>query len=472
MKRPLLILPDQFSARTVVSCGILRGLWEGLAGHIDNVFLFDLERSRTDGAFDLEMWGEQSRGIRVCMPRDLWNTGPGPSIQNRIKAGWDNWLDERYGYFSLAMRLNLRHGFMVERMKPGHFNPFLNTRRGWPFPRSRRLYRFLSDWYFGPARHLCPGMVDYMKAHTSVLVTSNLQYRSSQPYLIAARRLGIPVIGNIASWDHPVGKGVVYPEARRYLVQNTYMSWALKEVHDIEPGRIAITGWPQTDIYARPRPRSDYEVLLRTMGLDPRKPSVLVTGNTENNYPREPYFVERLFGHLETLPIDRRPVMIFRPHPRDWRWKTRYASLIGRSGAHVQRASYSDTEDLAVLLRHVNCVVTNAGTILLDSLVNDRPVVCVIYDEGSDGAAGRAELNITGHHYRDLVKSGAFIMARNFDEVAAGVSRSLGNPDELSPQRRSIVEQTVGVMDGRAGERVAQEILDACRNQHNAGAAV
>ena len=36
-----------------------------------------------------------------------------------------------------------------------------------------------------------------------------------------------------------------------------------------------------------------------------------------------------------------------------------------------------------MLLQHADAVVANAGTILLDALVNDRPAVCVLYDEGA-----------------------------------------------------------------------------------------
>ena len=61
----------------------------------------------------------------------------------------------------------------------------------------------------------------------------------------------------------------------------------------------------------------------------------------------------------------------------------RYAAALGRAGAAVQEPSYTDLEVLATLLQHADFVVTNAGTILLDALVNDRPAVCVLYDEGT-----------------------------------------------------------------------------------------
>ena len=52
-------------------------------------------------------------------------------------------------------------------------------------------------------------------------------------------------------------------------------------------------------------------------------------------------------------------------------------------GLYVQQASFTDLDVLATILQHAACVVANAGTILLEAIVTDRPVVCVLYDEGA-----------------------------------------------------------------------------------------
>jgi hypothetical protein len=127
---------------------------------------------------------------------------------------------------------------------------------------------------------------------------------------------------------------------------------------------------------------------------------------------------------------------------------------------YVQEASYHDFEELATLLQHGDVVVCNAGTILLDALVNDRPAVCVLYDEGAPPGESWAAKNVIGAHYRELVTSGAFLTARSFEEVVAGVERSLANPAELAEERRRVVRDVVGDVDGRAGERVVDAIVE------------
>ncbi len=196
---------------------------------------------------------------------------------------------------------------------------------------------------------------------------------------------------------------------------------------------------------------------MRRYGLDARRPLVLVAGNTPSNAPYEGRFVERLVEWWAQAPEDR-PQLLFRPHPRDGSWRERFAAAAGHDGVVVQEASYADLDDLATLLQHVDAVVCNAGTILLDALVGDRPAVCVLYDEGAPPGESWAEKNVVGEHYQELAASGAFYRAERFEEVVAGIERALERPDELAGQRRRAVEQVVGVVDGRAAERVVDAV--------------
>ena len=122
----------------------------------------------------------------------------------------------------------------------------------------------------------------------------------------------------------------------------------------------------------------------------------------------------------------------------------------------MQEPSYTDLDELATLLQHGDVVVCNAGTILLDALVDDRPVVCVLYDEGAPPGESWAAKNVVGEHYQELAASGAFHRAERFEEVVAGIERALARPDELAGQRRRAVERGRGRgrrPSGRAGRR-------------------
>jgi CDP-glycerol glycerophosphotransferase (TagB/SpsB family) len=283
--------------------------------------------------------------------------------------------------------------------------------------------------------------------------------QSVVPFVVGARRVQIPVVGHIASWDHTVGKGIVPPKLSRYIVQNELMRDDLVRYHGVQRGRVVVTGWPQTDVFHRRRPRAEFDDVVRGLGLDPTRPTVLVMGNSPVNAPYEKNFVERLVDWWEASGAAGRFSLLFRPHPRDREWRERFAAALLREGAAVQEPTFTDLNTLAVLLQHGDVVVSNAGTIVLDAVVNDRPAVCVLYDEGAPPGESWAWKNVSGEHYKSLIESEAFYRAERFEEVTVAIERALQNPGELSAERARVAREVVGEVDGRAAERVADAIL-------------
>jgi UDP-N-acetylglucosamine:LPS N-acetylglucosamine transferase len=449
-RRPWLVLPDQLSIRVFFDAGIVRGLSERLEEVPTAVFLVP----RTEAAD----WAGRLDGGSVLHGEDL--TAPGNGLGERARRRADAWLDRRIGYHPLAIRLNYRHGFHLDRMQPGHPNWMLDSARKGPLPRWAFLERAMDRWHLGTRRHVPRRLLEAMERECSALVVANVQPQSVVPFLVAARRIDLPVVAYVASWDHTVGKGVISPYCDRYLVQNRVMEEDLRRFHGIGPERVTVTGWPQTDVFHRRRPRDAYEALLGRYGLDPGRPLVLVMGNTPTNAPYEGRFVERLLAWWEDESRDRLQ-LLFRPHPRDKEWRERFGRATGREGVYVQEPSYTDLDDLATLLQHGDAVVCNAGTIMLDALVNDRPVVCVLYDEDAPPGESWAAKNVVGEHYKELAASGAFLRAETFEEVTAGIERALSSPGELADARRRVVREVVGDVDGRAAERVVDAIAAA-----------
>ena len=448
MKRVWLVLPDPFSIRIFFESGIVEGLRARLDDRLAIAWV-----TAPDIAAE---WADRVVGLPAWQREEL--RAPA-HVGERVAGRVDRWLDRQIGYFPLAIRLNERFGFHTERMRPGHDNFMLDSARVGPLPRSRSTERWMKRWFFSPRRHVRRVLLEALAADCSALVVSNVQPQSTTQFLTAARRLSLPVVAYVFSWDHTVGKGVISPHCARYIVQNRTMEDDLSRYHDIDPGRVVVTGWPQSDVFHRRRPRSDYDALLSASGLDPARPVVLFMGNTPTNAPYEGRLVERLVGWWDVVARERFQ-LLFRPHPRDREWEERYEPARGRDGTHVQEPSFTDLQQLTVLLQHVDVAVANAGTVLLDALVNGRPAVCVLYDEGAPPGESWAAKNVLGKHYEELVASGAFYRAESFDELVAGIEQALAQPDELADARRRVVREVVGEVDGRAVERVVGAIVE------------
>ena len=446
--RVWLVFPDPLTTRLFVETQLLRRLAERLGERLVVVFLEP--ESKAAG------WAP-TKGLRVLYYGDLFpeRVRLGERIVRRADAALEGWL----GFWALAIRFNYRHGFHVERMAHGHGNPFLDLDHADPLPRWRWIERALLRWYFSPRRYVPRALLRRMRDECDLVVAANMQTPSVAPVLNAARRLGIPSIGYVASWDHAVGKGVISKHLGTYVVQNDVMRDDLATLHGVDPARVVVTGWPQSDFFHRRRPHEDFVALARHHSLDPARPVVLVMGNTPTNTPYEPLFFRRLVEWWEASGARARFSLLFRPHPRDNRWQERFAPAMGRDGAAVQPASEVDLPSLATMLQHGACVVSNAGTILLDALVNDRPAVCVLYDEEAPAGETWAANNVLGVHYRELMESTAFYRAASFEEVTAAIERALVDPGELSPERRRVAREVVGDLDGRAGDRVVDAIV-------------
>ena len=442
-----LVLPDPFSTRLFFDTGIVEKLHARLGDRLELVV--------EDGAAG---WTARAPGVRTTTRDELVSVPASPF--ERLWRRVDGWLDRRIGFYPLSLRHSLRHGFHRQRMRPGHSNWFLDPTLAGPLPRWRLLDGPMARWHYGRLRYLPRSLRDRARSERPAIVLANLQMHSVVPFVIAARRYGLPLVGHIASWDHTVGKGIVAPFAGRYVVQNEAMRSDLVRHHGIDGARVAVTGWPQTDVFHRPRPRSEFEAILEHLGLDPTRRVVMVMGNTPTNAPYEANFVDRLVGWWKENGRGRFS-LLFRPHPRDREWRDRFAAALSQPDAAVQEPTFSDLGTLAVLLQHCDAVVTNAGTILLDALANDRPAVCTLWDEGAPPGESWAVKNVSGEHYKPLFDSTAFYRATSFDEVVSGVERALERPGELAAERARVVRLVLGEIDGRAADRVAEAIATA-----------
>jgi hypothetical protein len=185
---------------------------------------------------------------------------------------------------------------------------------------------------------------------------------------------------------------------------------------------------------------------------------VMVKGNTPTNAPYEANFIDRLLPWWKEGER-RRLSLLFRPHPRDREWRSRFAAALSEPDAAVQEPSFADLDTLAVLLQHCHVVVTKAGTIFLDALANDLRAVCTLWDEGVPAGESWAVRDVSGEHYEPLFDSNAIFRPASFDKLIAWLERALERPDELAGER--VVRVVLGEIDGRVADRVAEAIAGA-----------
>ena len=193
------VLPDPFPTRVFVDCGIVEKLADRL-----QPFARRVGPAAGRGTRRVPRLG----GVSWEAGEDLFPEDVG--VIERAARRLDLALDRNVGYYPLSVRHSLRHGFNRERMRPGHPNIFLDSSRTGRLPESQALDR-VAAMALLTAPAPSSALVSRMRDGCSGAVVANVQ-SLLQAVLIwnAARRLRLPVVGYVASWDHTVGKGLVH----------------------------------------------------------------------------------------------------------------------------------------------------------------------------------------------------------------------------------------------------------------------
>ncbi len=391
-------------------------------------------------------WRDRLEGIGVVeldevMPADV-------PTREHIARRIDHALDRRIGFYPLAIRHSQRHGFHDGRWAPGHTYPFLDTNRAGRLPRWRSIEKASAAWHLSRHRYVPASLVRRMQEECDALVLTNPQTQLSTPFLAAARRLHLPTVGYIASWDHPVGKGIVSPYLDSYVVQNETMRNDLRRFHGVDTERVTVTGWPPTRRYHRHRTQAEYADLLARLGLAPDKPVVLYAGNAPHNMPYQPNLVARLVScGGTTARTHASPSASARPPTTN-----RRTSASGRRSRTPGSRSKRGAGRISRIWRRFSSTSTRDRDRRDDHArgPRERPADDVRHvEEGAPPGRTWAELNLLGVHYRALMQSDAILRAANFDELVEALGRSLSNP---RAQRRA---QKGGARRRRRGRRPA-----------------
>ena len=129
-------------------------------------------------------------------------------------------------------------------------------------------------------------------------------------------------------------------------------------------------------------------------------------------------------------------------------------------GYHDRDFDAAHQERLADTLRHADVVVNAASSISIDASAVGTPVVCVDF-EAREGVPYHASVTrfYDFTHQRPVVESGGVTRARSPDALVAAIRRYLDAPTLDAEGRARLVREQCHVLDGGAGRRVGEAIL-------------
>jgi hypothetical protein len=384
-------------------------------------------------------------------------------------AGWGN----------LVYRFNERHDFAGHRFKKSlpadrrrreaEAGNFADPSLGLPFPRSIALFdlihrSYYSKWYSEPG---VEGFLDQWLP--DLMVVHHLQNQAIRPWISAARRRRIPMLGIVGSWDQPTTKGPLPPGLDRLVVQSQAMRNQLEKYHGVRPNKIEVLGWPQMDYYLQPDVIMQKDALAQELAIDPNSRIILYAANSERLGPHEPSIAAHLARGVQENYFGPDVSLVIRPHPNDYEWNWRFGGLHAPPRV-VALPNESDRLDfLASLLKYSSVVMASTGTVLLDAVALDTCAVNIAFDgdlkvDFYKSIQRWSELD----HYRPVIESGALAMAESFADLEDSISAYLDDPAKDSAGRAQCRNEQLEPFDGKSSKRLVEMIHKMAVDTNNA----
>jgi hypothetical protein len=279
-----------------------------------------------------------------------------------------------------------------------------------------------------------------------LLITPLLYFGSSQvDYVKAARRLGIPTMLGVGSWDHLTTKGLVHAVPDRVVVWNEAQREEARTIHDIPPERLVVTGAQAYDHWFVMTPANSREAFCASHGFDPARPLLLYLCSSPFITPHEVPFVRRWIDALRASKEEdvRCLNILIRPHPQNaeqWREVDLASggrvSIWPRAGANPvdaeARAEYFDA------MYHSVAVVGVNTSALIESGIVGRPVCTIQATEFE----GQQEGTLHFQHLKS-VNGGLLHVAADLSQHLEQVARILEDPTGFATRSRAFIESFV-----------------------------
>jgi hypothetical protein len=292
----------------------------------------------------------------------------------------------------------------------------------------------------------------------AVLLVSRCLPGGAEPDVVkVARRLGLPSVLLVWSWDNLSSKAVLNEHPDRLLVWNEIQAREAVEFHAVDRRRVEVVGAANFDRFFE-----ELDAARSRSGEGPRaaRPrTILYLGSSAKVAPREVPIFERWLQAVRASgdPRVRDAHVVVRPHPTGRGWES-WAPPDERVRL-VRPAAKLEPVTLAELLREADAAVALNTSAELEAAIAGVPVLTF---RAGDEARGQ-EASV--HFWYLLEAEGGFVVdAPTLEEHVERLAAVLG-ADRAAASTRALVERFVRP-DGIAQPVVpvvASAVLDAAR---------
>lgn len=342
---------------------------------------------------------------------------------------------------------------------------YVDEKLGFPFPNSQLMYQLLYRMLYGVWTLPDPNVYAFFKENKpDAVVFLFSQNALLQSWYIAAKKFNCKTISVIGSWDRLTTKGHLFPRFDQYIVNSQKMQMELKKYHGVEQKKVVNVGWPQMDHFFD-KSLTTREKFFQQHGFPETNKIILFAANSERFGKSEPEVLDHIRRQIRDQSYTQPITLLVRPHPNDQQWKNRLSSTETEiENELLMQAELGNIQLLGDLLKFVDMVISTQGSISLDAVAMDAPVINLSFDCNVVSESESIKRLYEMDHYYSIAKSGAVQLVNNMDELDRAIERYINDAGKDAQARALLREKEVEPFDGKASMRFVSAIMQVVEN--------
>lgn len=299
-------------------------------------------------------------------------------------------------------------------------------------------------------------------------ISTNITVGFDLGMVAVARRLGIPTLGNVFSWDHPYRRQAARPDL--LTCWSEWVKDGLVERQGYDSEQIEVVGAPAFDPYFREDCIWSRERLCQELSLDLSRPLVLFASLGQMMpFLDETGTFRAMMAAIDDGRIAGKPQIILRLHPLSMEYY--FEDYLHRPDVALSRfvgycpgmrwwPRFNEVVLAANILRHADVCVSPGSTITIETAMFDLPTIIPVFNPYT---TAEHESYFRNHwldrHFKFIVDDGLLPVVRSADELADAVNRVLRDRVWDASGQQRIRERVLGPLDGNSTQRLADAAI-------------
>ncbi|MFK7113871.1 hypothetical protein V3468_05400 [Flavobacterium oreochromis] len=385
------------------------------------------------------------------------------------------------------LKLHLKDNFGIyDNLNTNHNKN--KTTRGWA---TRRIYDITKFWNsekwilrFEKLQKLTFVNHKITKSYGKLLKETQIDvlfFTHQRPPYIApltsvAKKLNIPTVAFIFSWDNLASKGRMAFSFDHYLVWSQLMKNELLEFYtSIQEKQVEVVGTPQFEPYVLERYGWSKEDFLTKFQLAADKKIILFSCGDVSTSPNDPIYIEVIAKAIVNNKLEKTQLIV-RTSPAEtperfqelalkypfikWNFPKWVQARSNHQEAWSQRIpTVEDISDLKSVLKYCDVCVNMLSTMSLDAILFDKPVINTVFGDGKNGLVNDQRF-LHYRHIQQIIQTGAVDIAEKESELISKINVALADSTVRQKQQLELINLEIGIDLEKTNSIIIAELLN------------